>query len=87
MHCQIYINLSDFSSAMILITKTLATLDEANDGNLGQLRLQADLKVCEIKSNLPTHVHESFKMINSKISYINHKNLSRSNTTCDGEWD
>ena len=84
MHCQIYINLGEFSSAMILITKTLATLDEANDGNLGQLRLQADLKVCEIKSNLPTHVHESFKMINSKISYIN---LSRSNTTCDGEWD
>ena len=70
---------------MILITKTLASLDEANDGNLGQLRIKADLKVCEIKSNLPTHVHESFKMINSKIQYVNNKDLSRSNTTCYGK--
>jgi hypothetical protein len=41
MHCQIYINLGDFSSAMILITKTLASLEEQNNGNFGHLRLEA----------------------------------------------
>lgn len=40
-HCQIYMKLNDFSNAMMLVTKTIASLDESNEGNLGKLRLLA----------------------------------------------
>jgi hypothetical protein len=38
MHCQIYIELGEFSNAMLLITKTIASLG-SHDGNFGRLRL------------------------------------------------
>lgn len=69
---------------MILITKTLASLDDFNDGNFGSLRLEAQLKVCEIKSNLPDHVHESFKIINSK--HDSSFDVIRFDTRGDREW-
>lgn len=40
-HCQLYIDLGDLSSAMILITKTIASLNENNDGNFGKIKLMS----------------------------------------------
>lgn len=52
LHCQTYIDLGDYSTAMILVTKTLASLEENNNGNFGKLKLLSQIKVCQIKSNL-----------------------------------
>lgn len=53
---------------MILISKTLASLEENNYGNFGRLRMLAHLKVCEIKYNLPHQALDSLKALNGNIS-------------------
>ena len=49
---------------MILISKTLASLEENNYGNFGRIRMLAHLKVCEIKYNLPHQALDSLKALN-----------------------
>jgi hypothetical protein len=45
---------------MILITKTIASL-EANNYNFGKLKLLAELKLIEIKFNLPDYTYDALK--------------------------
>ena len=47
LHCQIYLDLDDYPSAMIISTKTLASLDHY-EGTFGKTRLKAYLKLSAI---------------------------------------
>lgn len=47
LHVQIYIELEDYSQAMMVITKILASM-ENHEGNFGRLKIEAELKLCQI---------------------------------------
>lgn len=51
---------------MILITKTIASLDASNY-NFGKLKLLAQLKLINIKYNLPDYIYDALKSINCKL--------------------
>eukprot|EP00347_Sterkiella_histriomuscorum_P022054 403331848 len=70
LHCRLYLQLQDYSSAMLIVTKTLASLKENNTGNFGKLRMQAQLLVCEIKNSIPELVYESLQELNELLPSI-----------------
>jgi hypothetical protein len=46
-HCQIYLDLDDYPSAMIVLTKTMASLEQY-EGTFGKTRLKTYLKLSAI---------------------------------------
>ena len=69
LHSQIYIELGDFSQAMIQVTKTIASL-EKHKGDMSRLNALAQLKLSEIQMSLEPYIYDSFKRLNSMMPRI-----------------
>jgi hypothetical protein len=69
LHSQIYIELGDFSQAMIQVTKTIASL-EKHQGDMSRLNVLAQLKMSEIQMSLEPYIYDSFKRLNSMMPRI-----------------
>lgn len=63
---QVYIELRDFSQAMIHVTKIIQALEEHHGDDLGKQRQLAELRLCEIEMNLDPYLHDALKRIHSK---------------------